>query len=402
MRIALVSREYPPETPKGGLATQTWLKARALASFGHEVHVISETPRAEPASGVEAGVHVTRIPGFHQRLVMRTPVVEWLTYSAHVAEALEALDERSSLDIIDFPEWACEGFVPLLNRSGQRRCAMVIQLHSPLVMFAHTMGWPPLDSEFYRLGTTMEATTLRLADAVYSSSACATDWCVRYYGVRREDVPTLHAGVDTDLFAPRAGLKASRPTIVYVGRLVWNKGVQALVEAACRLALDYPALHLCLIGAGDTAIVEQLRSRAAAAGRSDVLEIVGYVGHEELAGRLARAHVFAAPSIYEAGPGFSCLEAMSCGLPIVACDGSGVADVVTHRDTGLLVPPDDLDALTNALHRLLESPDDREALGTAARAWVVANAETRSSVRRIEAFYQRVIERVTGACQPAC
>jgi len=402
MRIALVSREYPPETAKGGLATQTALKARALASFGHEVHVISEAPGPEPRQYVDGAVRVRRIPGYHHRLVMWSPVAEWLTYSAEVATALESLQRQAPFDIIDFPEWACEGLVTLLNRPEQRRSAVVIQLHSPLVMFAHAMGWPPIDSEFYRFGTTMEATTLRLADGVYSSSACATDWCARHYGLRREGVPTLHAGVDTDRFAPRVEQKAARPTIACVGRLAWNKGVVTLVDAACRLAVEYPDLQLRLIGAGDATVVDELRSRAAAAGCRELIDVAGQVGHEELPDRLARARVFAAPSIYEAGPGFACLEAMACGLPVVACAGSGVAEVVRDGDTGVLVEPRDVDALAEALRRLFENPDAAAAMGQRARAWVVANAETRTSVRRIEAFYHQVIAGVTRSGEARC
>jgi glycogen(starch) synthase len=397
MRIALVSREYPPETAKGGLATQTALKARALASFGHQVHVISEALDGEPRSCSTNGVQVTRIAGYHHRLVMWSPVVEWMTYSAHVAVALQELGRPVPFDIVEFPEWGCEGLVPLLNRDGTRGSAMIIQLHAPLVMLAHTLNWPPIDSEFYRVGTALEAATLRLADAVYSSSACSTDWCARHYGLRRDDVPTLHAGVDTNLFAPRAEGRAACPTIAYAGRLVWNKGVDMVVEAACRLVTEHPVLQLVLCGAGDAAMVDAIRSRAAAAGFADAIEITGQLGHEALARCLARAHAFAAPSIYEPGPGLACLEAMACGLPVVASDGSGFAEVVSHGETGFLVPPRDVDALTEALGRLLAKPADAEAMGRRARAWVIANADTQRSVRRIETFYERAVQRLAGA-----
>ena len=103
---------------------------------------------------------------------------------------------------MDLPEWGGEGYVHLLNRTPWKNIPTVVQLHGPLVMFAHTMGWPDLDSEFYRVGTMMEATCVRLADAVYSSSQCSIDWCAKHYGLDSRNVSVLHTGVDVDHFRP--------------------------------------------------------------------------------------------------------------------------------------------------------------------------------------------------------
>src|ERR1043165_2899227 len=109
MKIALVSQEYPPETAKGGLGTQTYLKAHGMADRGHEVHVISHL--GEPGEGrerMDGAVRVIRIPGFYDRLNIQSPAVAWLTYSAEVAVALDRLQREYPLDLIEFPEWAGE------------------------------------------------------------------------------------------------------------------------------------------------------------------------------------------------------------------------------------------------------------------------------------------------------
>src|SRR5690349_17826858 len=116
MRIALVSQEYPPETAHGGIATQTHAKALGLAALGHEVHVISHSTTGERVERVTDGVHVIRIPGFDAKLALETQVARDVTYSALVAVELAALHARVSLDLVDFPEWAAEGYVHLVNR----------------------------------------------------------------------------------------------------------------------------------------------------------------------------------------------------------------------------------------------------------------------------------------------
>jgi glycosyltransferase involved in cell wall biosynthesis len=287
-----------------------------------------------------------------------------------------------------------EAFVHLLNRTGYNYVPTVIQLHGPLVMLAQTVGWPAVDSEHYRTGTFMEGTCLRLADAVYSSSHCSADWCVRHYGIARESVTILHTGVDTRLFRPGLAAKAERPTVVFVGNLVEKKGVASLVEAAVRLAPEFPGLRLRLFGRGEADYIEEeLWARVRAAGRPELLEVVGFVPRDELPQHLCRAHVFAVPSVYEGGPGFVWLEAMACGLPVIACRGSGVTEIVRHEENGLLVPPGDLEALVVALRRLLRDEAWGAALGARGRRDAVAEADSEVCLRRLEAFYQTVADR---------
>jgi glycosyltransferase involved in cell wall biosynthesis len=236
----------------------------------------------------------------------------------------------------------------------------------------------------------MEGTCLQLADAVYSSSDCSADWCAREYGIRREEITILHTGVDTRLFRPLEIPKASRPTVIFVGKMTRTKGIDLLVEAACRLARRYPDLRVQMIGRGEEAHIESLRQVARTAGLPDLLDIKGFVEPQDLPAYLSAAHVFAGPSVYEGGPGFVYLEAMACGLPVVACLGSGATEVVMHEETGLLIPPGDLPALTDALDRLLADPKRCHAMGKRARQSVVMNADSNLCIRKLEAFYARV------------
>jgi glycosyltransferase involved in cell wall biosynthesis len=128
-------------------------------------------------------------------------------------------------------------------------------------------------------------------------------------------------------------------------------------------------------------------------GADDLLEFCGPVEREQLPSFLSAADVFIAPSIYEGGPGFVYLEAMSCGLPVIACQGSGSSEAVIDGETGLLVPPNDLEALAGAAGRLLRDPEAAQAMGARGRQYVERHADMRECMRRLEAFYQGVINR---------
>ena len=398
MRIALVSQEYPPQTAQGGIGTQTWAKAHGLARFDHDVSVISHSVSGQRHESDEGGVRLIRIPGLDGSMPLHTSEAWWLTYSTAVAVELTSLHRRSPLDLVEFPEYGAEGFAWLLNRAEGGRVPAVVHLHGPLVMLAETIGWPAIDSEFYRVGTFMEGTCIRLADAVISSSQCSADWCARAYGIRRETIDVIHTGVDTEHFHPRNVDKADRPTIIFVGRVSESKGVSDLVEAARRLALTIPGLRLRLIGRVERSYSDWILGYGNSGGH-DLVDIVGFVSRDELPPHLSRAHVFAAPSHYEGGPGFVYLEAMACGLPVVACSGSGASEIVLPGENGVLVPPHDPDALTHALGELLRDPVPRAAMGKRARAYAVERADSRDCLSRLETFYRSVAARAIGPGQ---
>jgi glycosyltransferase involved in cell wall biosynthesis len=293
---------------------------------------------------------------------------------------------------VDFPEWGAEGYVHLLDRGSLDGVPVVIQLHGPLVMFAHALGWPDPRSAFFRLGTAMEGTCLERADAVYSSSRCSRRWCVEHYGLAPERIPVLHTGVDTRFFRANGAAKDGRPTVLFAGKIERNKGVEVLLDAACEVARAWPGLRLSLLGRGNAGLQHELAARAEARGLPGLLELGGHVGREELRARLARAHVFAAPSRYEGGPGFVYLEAMACSLPVIACSGSGASEVVLDGESGFLVPPEDREALVAALSRLLADDALRARMGANARRFVVAEADSELCLRRMDAFYRRVVE----------
>lgn len=392
MKIALVSQEYPPETARGGIGSQTYVKATGLAALGHEVYVISRSVDAERHEKMYGTICVIRIPGMYDKLPEMTETVQWITHSVIVAQEIEALHKRTGLDIIDFPEWAAEGYVYLLNRRAWNTVPVVIQLHGPLVMFAHTMGWPEMNSEFYRIGTQMEATGVRLADAVYSSSACSADWVRNHYNVQMKDIPVIHAGIDTTLFTPQPAAKNNYPTIIFIGKIVVNKGIKELVEAVINLGEEFPGLKLRIIGSGDEKLIAKLKEKARGAGAENLLEFAGYIHKENLAVELSRAHVFAMPSYYEGGPGFVFLEAMACGISVIGCNGSGIDEIVTNDVNGILVPPKDSKALEEALLKFLSDKVLMKDMGANARNYVIKEADSRDCLKKLVSFYEEVIK----------
>ena len=402
MKICLVSQEYPPETARGGIGTQTWNKARALAALGHTVHVLSCTAGDGPESRTEtdAGVTVHR---------MRPPGVDfpvyqtqtyWLGYSWAVLGQLNRLLESDAFDVLDFPEYGGEGFAYQLDRGLWNWAPVVVQFHGSLAMFAELGGWPERGSDFHRVGTVMEDLSIKRADALMACSASIADFNAAFYGVPRDAIDIIHCGVDAEAFRPprQGGRARARPTVLFVGKIDGDKGVPAVLEAVLRLRPKYPDIRLQILGSGGDGLVEEIRARLRDERAEASVEFHGFVDRVGLPAFYQQADVFCAPSQYEAF-GIVYIEAMACGCPVVASPVGGTPEAVADGETGLLVPPNDVDAVARALDRILTDAPLRRQMGQAGRRRVEEYFAMDKYIRRVLAVYHKAIERARGTLE---
>ena len=126
---------------------------------------------------------------------------------------------------------------------------------------------------------------------------------------------------------------------------------------------------------------------------SGMVEFAGFIDKEFLPAELSKGHVFAAPSYYEGGPGFVYLEAMACGLPVIGCSGSGIDEIIQHELTGMLVPPKNVNALADALRRVLEDSKFAKKLGMNARNYILKECDSDICLTKLEDYYYSVIKK---------
>lgn len=162
-------------------------------------------------------------------------------------------------------------------------------------------------------------------------------------------------------------IRAAHPghLIVFLGRLAYYKGLDVLLDAMRKVDAT-----LILVGSGPKE--PDLRAAAAELGVGDRVVFAGEVDHDARAAHLHAADVFAFPSTMRAEAfGIAMLQAMACGTPVVSTElGTGTSWVNRDGRSGVVVPPGDAEALSNALNALLADPDHRAELGAGARARV--------------------------------
>jgi glycosyltransferase involved in cell wall biosynthesis len=391
MNICLVSQEYPPESTDGGIGTQTWVKATGLVRAGHTVHVLSVGGEdAPPLATKEAdGVIVHRMRPPCADFAVYDNATYLLGYTWHVLGALSKLMETVKFDVLDFPEYGFEGVAYQIDRTVWNFVPTVVELHGSLGMFADRFGWPEKGSPFHRLGTSMEALSITQADVVMSCSASIAGVVSRDYGVPLDAIQVVHAGVDAEMFSPAPdGAWPMRPTIVFAGKIVENKGVHHLVEAVLRLRKKYPEVLLRVFGSSRRGLAETLKERVAAEHAEYNFDFAGFVDFALLPEHYRRATVVCMPSEYEA-LGNVYLEGMACGKPVIGSSAGGGSEAIVDGETGFTVPPNDLDALTAALDRVLGDVALQKQMGAAGRRCVEDYWTTEKFIARILAVYEK-------------
>jgi colanic acid/amylovoran biosynthesis glycosyltransferase len=184
-----------------------------------------------------------------------------------------------------------------------------------------------------------------------------------------EKLKIVHCGVDTGLYAPGPPRTGRVPHhLLCVARLMPAKGISLLLEAVAELAESMPDLRCTLVGDGpDRQRLEQVAAKLRIADR---ITFTGAVGQDDIRPFYAAADAFVLPSFAEGVP-VVLMEAMAAGVPVVATAVGGTSELVLPEQTGLLIPPGSVSALTDALRRILTDGELRERLATGGRAKVL-------------------------------
>ncbi len=356
--LLLINYEYPPLG--GGGATATAALAREFAARGIAVTVLTSGFRGLPRAEISEGITVRRVPTLRRR-ANQSGVIEMIVFmlSAGLHVLARSHDRPdATLAFFGIPGGPVAWWLKTL-----RETPYVIALrggdvpgHQPQQLARH-----------HRLTRPLIRFLWSRAAAVVANSA----------GLRQEAlavmpdlaIPVIPNGVDTTHFTPApppASLPApaSSPTrLLFVGRLSPEKGLRGLLTALAGLPA-IPAWTLRLVGDGPER--QDLESQAQALGLADRVNFSGWLPREALPACYQAADLFVFPSTDEGMPN-TVLEAMACGLPVVAMRIAGCEDLVIEGETGRLLPPGDPAALAAALKTLIADPATRTRFGTAAR-----------------------------------
>lgn len=206
---------------------------------------------------------------------------------------------------------------------------------------------------------------------------------VVYNGIPTERITRIQPESISELF------EGERLVVATVGTLIPRKGHKDVLGALERISVESRPYYLII---GDGSLREELEIYVTDAGLDEYVYFTGYVPeHDSVFAKLKSADVMAMPSTDEAF-GIAYLEAMACGLPVIACEGEGPADFITNRETGFLVPPKDPDAIADVIQELQTYPELRDRIASRGQRTALNGFSWERNAKSTERIFQKTID----------
>ena len=385
MRIVMLSHGYPPTVSGVTLVVQK--VSRTLVKRGHSVAVITGSERQQAYREEDEGVQLFRVRSKSNPFWKEGPIP--FIDSTELQEIIAEFDP----DLIHTHENA------ILTRQLLR---LKHKKKVPMLLSCYFL--PRYVTQYLRWGSTLERL---IQDAIWKytiNSFNQFDHVIfstlsqqREYLEHDLSVPTtvISNGVDTRRYFPLNGLVEdfearyrlpSRPRILFVGRLMKDKKIDLLIQAMSHVCAELEA-HLLVVGRGDE------QSRLEKLARDLHLEahvhLLGFIPEQDLPGLYRASDIFAIASVCEV-QSIPALQAAVTGLPMVGVEAAALPEVIQDEINGMLVPPDDPQAIAEAILRILCDRQLAYRMGQASLSIGEAHSEL-ETFRKFENLYQELI-----------
>lgn len=344
----MVTSEYPPVL--GGVAYFVHNLSIRLSEKGHKVTVITRGSRKLRKQCVQ-GLVVFRAPfvplyPFHVQL-----------HGIFVNQLFRSLEDDFDVVHIHIP-------LPPYIRTSLPTLATVhglVELRSRYIDNYSVRSMA--EKLFSNLVFSMELKLLQNVNAITAVSNFTAEELGEYYGFEKSNIRVLGNGVNLKFYRPGdSGMRL--PNILFAGRLDHKKGLLELVNSAQYVCRMRPDATFVIAGAGP--LDSGLRRLVNENGLNGNFSFLGHVDKNTLLKCYQSASIFVLPSYYEGIPNVI-LEAMACGLPVVATRAGGIPEVVTNGKNGFLVSPKNPEEISQAILGLLDDERLRKDMGEASR-----------------------------------
>jgi len=395
LNICLISEEYPPETGWGGIGMYVRGMAQILADRGHTVHVISASLDEHNYHHVDGKVCMHRIATRHWPLPARLQkygyrVRSILERSLTVARYLSQLHKAVRFDVVEASNWDAEAFFYSLRPGAP----LIVRISTPLATVAKTAGLMEAPGLGLRLRRWIEGVPVQRATNLITHSHFAAKFAQREYHVPADRIHVVWLGLDMTGIEVKHVEHIAEQIVLYVGRLEPRKGARYLLEAIPHVVEVVPNARFRLIGKdiadapGGTSYQTYFAGFASPQAQA-ATDFLGFVDEKTVEQEYAACDVFVAPSLFESF-GLIHLEAMARGKPVVACQAAATPEIVVDGETGLLVPPEDSQALAHAIICLLCEPDKARQMGRQGRLRAIKEFTLDRMVDETLAIYEQL------------
>ena len=331
MKILMLTWEYPPRVG-GGIARVVYDLSRTLLKDGHDVTVVTYKDGDAPYFEDDKGVKVYRVDNY---MINPNNFIDWimqLNFSL-IAKANEIIAEQGNFDVIHAHDWLVAYAAKTLKNSYN--IPIVATIHATEA--GRNSG---IHDETQRYINDTEWMLTYEASEVIVNSNYMKNELQRLFGLPYEKINVVPNGVNLNLFNGverdytfrRRFAMDNEKIILFMGRLVYEKGVQHLISAMPKILNGYHDSKLVICGKGG--MLDELQAQVNAMGIANKVYFAGYMNGKDVQKMYKAADISVFPSTYEPF-GIVALEAMLSENPIVVSDIGGLNEIVQHRENGM-------------------------------------------------------------------
>ena len=350
MKILMLTWEYPPRIV-GGIARVVHDLSKRLIKDGHEVTVVTYRDNADvPEYENDKGVNVYRVDNY---MIHPNNFIDWILQLNFnlVSKATEIINKEGGFDVIHAHDWLVANAAKALkNAYGIPVVATIHATEAGRNSGIHD------DTQRY-INDTEWMLTYEASEVIVNSNYMKNE-LQRLFRLPYEKINVIpnginlsnFIGIERDYDFRRQYAMDNEKIILYVGRLVYEKGIQHLIAAMPKVLSNYHDAKLIIAGRGG--MMDELRQEANNLGLNDKIYFTGYLDSKQVQKMYKCADVAVFPSTYEPF-GIVALEAMLAGVPTVVSDVGGLDEIVTHGVDGMKAYAGNANSIADSITALL-------------------------------------------------
>ena len=382
-RICLVTHYFPPHM--GGIEKVSYEQSKRLTQSGYEIDVLTSKIKGQnerPAKGIRVFAYPTL--NLAERIGVPYPVLSFKAYRNFVQVIKKC-------DLVH-----AHGHVYMSSYMAGK---VAKKYKKPFIVTQHNtfIDYQSILNILEHLNDlTVGKSVLKCANRIITVSKETMKYVLKL-GADKSKTSVIYNGVDTDYFHPmnkeesrkKLGIPKNRKIILSVRRLVYKNGLDTLIESVPLLTRDHPDLLFVVAGKGPSR--KLIENRVKELGIDANIKLTGFVPDRLLPVYYDAADYFVIPSASGEGLPLVLLEAMACGLPVIATTVGGTPEIIKHMKNGVLVPPRNPEAMAETMAKLLSEERLGPTIGEEARRIVEDRFTWEKNLHQLQDIYKKVI-----------
>ena len=382
-RICLVTHYFPPH--KGGIEQVSYEQSKRLTESGYQIDVLTSKFEGRNTNPIK-GIRIHHYPSLNvaKRFGVPYPIISFKAY-----KTFTQLIKKCDLVHAHGHVYMSSYMAGMVAKKYKK--PFIVTQHNTFIDYQSFLNIIEQLNDFI-----IGKSVLKHANKVITVSKETMKYVLKL-GADKTKTSVIYNGVDIDYFRPvnkgksreKLGLPKNRKIILSVRRLVYKNGLDTLIESVPLVAQNHPDVLFVVAGKGPSR--KLIEDRIKELGIDNNVKLTGFVPDNLLPVYYDAADYFVIPSASGEGLPLVLLEAMACGLPVIATTVGGTPEIIKHMKNGVLVPPRNPEAMAETMSKILSEERLGPTIGEEARRIVENRFTWEENLRQLQEIYNEFL-----------